>query len=103
MYRDDIKAALIKSASDAEPAVRGEAICGLVSLDRPLALSLAQRELKAACVSAMIFEAAEELADDSLVEDLVHFQDRSDNSLVDGLAADALRACRGLPNERNIE
>ena len=95
--RPEVFAALVKSADDTDEAVRGEAISGLVHLDRALALTLVQRELRSESVNACIFEAAEKLADPSLIEDLEYFQEPGDSSFVDSLAAAALAAC-----ERNL-
>lgn len=91
--RPDVRKALITAAGDEDMYVRGEAILGLIDIDPILGLKLVRRELKAEFVAAAVFEAAERLADPSLIDDLEHFQWESEKKVMDGLASDALQAC----------
>ena len=95
LNRADVVGALLSAADDPNDFVRGEAIVGLAHLGHKMTLSLVKRELQNQQVQLQIFEAAEILADASLVEHLECFQDDSDNTYVDSQAADALQACKG--------
>ena len=100
--REDVKAALIIAAHDKESCVRIEAACGLVELDRPLALSVIQSELKQDTVISSVFYAAEDLADPSLVEDLREFQNSETGPNDYCKARDALEAClKGIEISQN--
>ncbi len=91
----EVRDALVVAADDPDQYVRGEAIHQLVDRDAATALQLVRRELAADNVCIAIFNAAEELADPSLVEPLRRFQEPSGDSFVDQCAIDALKACEG--------
>ncbi|MEP0391537.1 MAG: HEAT repeat domain-containing protein [Erythrobacter sp.] len=94
LERPDIVAALLTAAEDSDQNVRSEAILGLAKLKHEKAPSLVGLELKKVNASMQIFEAAELLADPTLVNDLEDFQDESDEPFVDEAARRALEACR---------
>ncbi|MEP1422243.1 MAG: lyase [Erythrobacter sp.] len=94
LVRPDILAALLTAAEDVDQNVRSEAILGLAKLKHEKALSLVGLELKKVNASMPIFEAAELLADPTLVNDLEDFQIESDEPFVDEAARRALEACR---------
>lgn len=89
----EVRDALLRAAHDEDPYVSAEAICGLAHIDRQLALPLVRDALKAGSVAAVIFEAAEILADPSLAEPLRPFAEPSGDAYLDSLALDALKAC----------
>lgn len=90
----DILAALLTAAEDADQNVRSEAILGLARIKHDRALSLVGRELKENNAGLPIFEAAELLADPTLISDLEDFQEPSGEPFVDKAAKRALDACR---------
>lgn len=94
MDRPDVRKALLNAASDEVAVVRGEAILGIAQLDRALALSLLQQELKGNVVTIPLMEAAALVADCSLVDDLEAFSAPSEDKWVDQAVDDALVACR---------
>jgi hypothetical protein len=91
----EVREALLRAAKDAEPMVRAEAILALANRDRQLALSFVKKELSVECVYVPIFQAAEIIADASLVDDLRCFTEPSGDSHLDEYAANALAACEG--------
>ena len=101
LQRPDVISALLAAAEDADIDVRSEAILGIALLNRELALPLVQRELGQDRVQAQIFEAAEKLADPSLVDDLEDFQNPSDSNFVDATAGRALIACKSAQERTN--
>lgn len=90
---DEVRAALLEGVKDPDIAVRSEAIRGIALRDRTLALPLVREALSSQVVYAPVFEAAEIVADPTLVDDLRYFAEASDNPYLDGLAQDALIAC----------
>jgi HEAT repeat protein len=94
LRRPEILAALLTAAEDADQSVRAEAILGLAKIKHEKALSLVGRELKRLNATMPIFEAAELLADPTLIKDLEDFQDESDEPFVDEAAKRALEICR---------
>lgn len=90
---DEVRAALLKGVKDPDIAVRSEAIRGLAIRDRALALPFVREALSSRVVYAPVLEAAEIVADPTLVDDLRCFADASDNPYLDALARDALNAC----------
>jgi HEAT repeat protein len=91
---DDVRAALVKAAQDAELSVRGEAVLGLARRDRSLALPLVQAGLAGETVSVAMLEAAEICAHPSLIPDLEVWARPSSNRLADMAATEALIACK---------
>jgi hypothetical protein len=92
--RPDVRQALIAAADDPESCVRAEAIRGLALLDRSVALPLLQRELDGNVVCVPLLEAAETIADPSLIECLEAFSSPSDDAFLDERVTAALEACR---------
>jgi HEAT repeat protein len=90
---EEVRTALLTAAEDPDDSVRAEAILGLAQRDKATALPLLQRELSGQRVALPLFEAAALVADPSLIEDLRAFCDPSDNTYLDELAVEALRAC----------
>ncbi len=90
---DEVRNALIGAAQDQDEAVRAEAILGLAQRDPVVALPFVKSALRGQTVMAPVFEAAVLAADRSLVDDLRHFSEPSDNAFADQLALDALAAC----------
>ena len=90
---DAIRTALLAAAEDENDFVRAEAILGLAQRDKALALPLLRRELGRAHAAVPLFEAAEIVADPSLVEDLRDFAMPSDDASLDEMAGKALIAC----------
>ena len=96
----DIRRALVEAATlDANEDVRGEALVGLAQRDPKLALPLVRKELTRESVSVNTFEAAEILADPSLVDALSCFQDPSGDAYLDSKAEQALKACLDAHND----
>ncbi|HMC90833.1 MAG TPA: lyase, partial [Allosphingosinicella sp.] len=89
----EVRQALIVAAQDEEAIVRAEAISGLASRDRALALPFLRAELAGASVTMPLLEAAALVADASLADDLRAFCLQSGNRFLDELAAKALAAC----------
>ncbi len=89
----EVREALLGAAEDENDYVRAEAILGLAQRDKAVALPLIRRELGHERVAIPLFEAAELLADPSLVDDLRDFALTSDDASLDELANKALRAC----------
>ena len=90
----EVRKALIDAAEDVDNCVRAEAILGLARRDRSLALPLVQRELSGDYALLPVFEAAELLADASLVSLLEHFAGPSDDQYLHRVILSALAACR---------
>ena len=94
--RPDVRQALTAAAADQEGVVRAEAILGLAQLDCSLALPLVQRELAGETVYLSVLEAAEMVADSSLIPDLEAFTRQSSGiNFLDEQAIRALDACKG--------
>ena len=92
---EDVRGALFTQASeDSSAAARAEAILGLAQRAPDLALPLIKRELASGQVTAPFFKAAELIADKSLIVDLCGYASPSGNTHLDGLALDALHACK---------
>jgi hypothetical protein len=91
---DEVREALLGAADDEDGFVRAEAILGLAQRDKALALPLLQRELSGESVALPLFEAACVVADPSLLADLLAFAEPSGNSRLDGLALEAIDACK---------
>ncbi|MEO7563850.1 MAG: HEAT repeat domain-containing protein [Sphingomicrobium sp.] len=94
----DLRKALFAAAEDENDDVRAEAIVGLAKRDKAVALPLLRRELGREHVSVPLFEAAEIVADLSLVDDLRDFAMPSEDVLLDELAAKALTAFEAASN-----
>ncbi|MFM5918372.1 MAG: HEAT repeat domain-containing protein [Novosphingobium sp.] len=92
--RPDVRDALLRSASDENAFVRGEAILGLAHLDRSIALTFLQKELRGEIVTAQLLEAAAIVADKTLVADLEAFAEPSDDPSLDRLVSEAVAACQ---------
>lgn len=90
-----VRAALYSAALDEDEFVRGEAILGIASRDRDLALTLLRAELGRETITRQALEAAIQVADRTLVDGLREFA-MGDDELGD-LARAAIEACSGLP------
>lgn len=88
-----IEVLLTVAAEDLDDVVRAEAILGIAERDRDLARPLLRRALSGAAVCVPILQAAAIVADPCLLTDLREFAGGSGSGWVDGLVADALRAC----------
>ena len=90
----ELRQALLEAAEDKSGVVRAEAIWGLAQRDKVLALPLVKRELELDSVWLPLFEAAELIADPSLVEQLRPFTDPTDDETIDQAAMSAFLACK---------
>ena len=90
----ELRQALLEASEDESGIVRAEAIWGLAQRDKALALSLVKRELEMDFVWLPLFEAAELIADPSLVEQLRPFTDPTDDDSIDQAAMAAFSACK---------
>lgn len=90
-----VRDALLSAADDENEHVRAEAILGLARRQKSAALPFLRRELTHESVPLSLFEAAIIVADPSLTEDLRAFAEPSGDRFLDGIAAEALRACQG--------
>ncbi|MGW8191526.1 HEAT repeat domain-containing protein [Sphingomonas hankookensis] len=89
-----IRDALLTAATtDCSPRVRAEALRGLAQIAPARALPHVRQALSADRVLVNVFEAAEIIADPSLVEALQRWSDPSDDPYLDGLVAAAIAAC----------
>lgn len=89
-----IREALLTAATtDCSPLVRAEALRGLAQLSPALALPHVHQALLADSVLVNVFEAAEIIADPSLLDALRQWSDPSDDPYLDGLVAAAIAAC----------
>lgn len=89
-----IRDALLTAATtDCSPRVRAEALRGLAQIAPARALPHVRQALSADRVLVNVFEAAEIIADPSLVEALQRWSDPSDGSHIDELVAFAITAC----------
>lgn len=79
----EIRAALLVTARDENDFVRSEALVGLASRDRKLALPLVIDALKGEAASVALFQAAGLVADARLVEHLVPRTDPSGDEWID--------------------
>ena len=92
--RSDVRQALLTAAEDSEECVRAEAILGLARRDRKLALPLVRRELEGELEWDQFLEAAQIVADPSLVADLERLSQAPGNASWHERATLALDACR---------
>lgn len=92
--RADVREALARAATDPEPVVRGEAILGIAMLDRDMALPFLQHELRGQIVTIPLLEAAELVADVSLVADLEAFLEPPEDERIEPAIRSAIAACR---------
>jgi len=89
-----IREALLTAATtDCSPRVRAEALRGLAQIAPGLALPHVRQALSAEMALVNVFEAAEIIADPSLVDTLRPWSDPSDDPYLDGLVAAAIAAC----------
>ncbi len=89
-----IRDALLTAATtDCSARVRAEALRGLAQMAPGLALPHVRQALSAEMALVNVFEAAEIIADPSLVDALRPWSDPSDDPYLDGLVADAIAAC----------
>lgn len=79
----DVRAALLAATEDVDPCVRGEALQGLAERDMGCALPLVRRELGRDECSYATFQAAEVVADPSLLEGLHAWVGRGGASWID--------------------
>lgn len=93
----EIRAALLARLDDSDPIVRAEALVGLVQRDRELALPLVAVELQGNDCNVVLIEAAEALADPTLLPSLMAWwADRANPpDRIDKALADAIAACGG--------
>lgn len=93
----EVRAALLERLGDTDAIVRAEALVGLVQRDRELALPLVAAELQGNDCNGVLIEAAEALADPTLLPSLmVWWADRADPpDWIDEALADAIAACGG--------
>ena len=96
---EEVRTALLRASEDEDQYVRGEAIENLVDRDREKAVALVKRELTGGFATVPVLFAAIELADPSLYSFLEPFGDPSEDSYLDGLAQDALNACRPVKRD----
>ncbi len=90
----EVREALLIAAHDEHGEVRAEALSGLAQRDKALALPLVIAELSGERACMPLFEAAETIADPSLVPYLTPWTEPSDNAFLDNLALEALAACK---------
>ena len=89
-----IREALLTAATtDCSPRVRAEALRGLAQMAPALALPHVHQALSSEMVLVNVFEAAEIIADPSLVDALREWSDPSDDPYLDELVATAITAC----------
>ncbi len=89
----EIREALLSAANDENDVVRAEALVGIASRDRKLALPLVLKALSSEWAGMPLFEAAALVADPALVDVLKSWTERSGDEWLDGLGCDALAAC----------
>jgi hypothetical protein len=89
-----IRSALLAAVRDRDAGVSAEALLGLARRDRQLALPHAIATLCGEQACMAVFEAAEIIADRSLVEYLVPWTEPSGDEWLDDLARAALTACQ---------
>ncbi|WP_067678836.1 hypothetical protein [Tsuneonella dongtanensis] len=90
---DEVRTALMAATKDVDAVVRGEALLGLAMRDRDLALPLVRRELEGDEWGSPTFEAAELLADPSLLGALRRCQGTAKKEWMNREIADAIVAC----------
>lgn len=90
----EVIAALIKATADENDVVRAEALLGIARRDRSLALPLAAQALQEEFASMAVFEAAEIIADPTLVPLLQPWTEESDETFLDDCARRAMSACQ---------
>jgi HEAT repeat protein len=91
----EIRAALLRAASDEDNVVRAEALLGIAKRDPQQALPLALVALSGDQVNMAVFEAAEIIANPQLIDSLHPWTEPSDDPQLDRLAMDAMKACGG--------
>jgi hypothetical protein len=92
---DEVRQALLDAAHDEEGVVRAEVLLGLARRDTALALPFVRKALSAPDAYMAVFEAAELIADASLIDHLRPWTLPSDHEWLDKCAQDALAACEG--------
>ena len=90
----EVREALLNAAGDEDNVVRAEALLGLAQRDKALALPLVKAALLGDVACMPLFEAAETIADPSLVPFLNAWTEPSGDKFLDGCALDALVACQ---------
>ncbi|WP_082730423.1 MULTISPECIES: HEAT repeat domain-containing protein [Sphingomonas] len=93
----EVRAALLERVGDTDAIVRAEALVGLVQRDRELALPLVAAELQGNDCNTVLIEAAEALADRTLLPILMAWWgDRANPpDRIDKALAHAIAACGG--------
>lgn len=91
----EVRAALLNAVADEDEVVRAEALLGLARRDTALALPFALKALAAPSACVAVFEAAELIADPSLIDHLRPWTLPSGNDWLDQSARNALAACKG--------
>jgi hypothetical protein len=91
----EVRAALLNAMADEDDVVRAEALLGLARRDAALALPFALKALAAPSACMAVFEAAELIADPSLIDHLRPWTLPSGNDWLDQSARNALAACKG--------
>ena len=89
----EVRFALLQAVSDENDAVRAEALLGLAKRDPVLALPYAREALAKDYATMPVFEAAELIADPSLVELLQPWTEDSGDTWLDDVARRAVKAC----------
>lgn len=89
----EVRNALLDAVADQDGVVSAEALLGLARRDTALALPFAIKALSAPSACVAVFEAAELIADPSLIDYLRPWVQPSDNGWLDQSARDALAAC----------
>ena len=90
---DEVRKALISATKDVDAMVRSEALLGLAMRDRDLALALVKRELEGDEWEIPVLEAAELLADPSLLEALRRWQGTAEKESTNKEIVRAIAAC----------
>lgn len=89
----EVRAALLAATEDVEACVRGEALQGLAERDKECALPLVRRELERDQCSYATFQAAQIVADPSLLGGLRAWTGRGGASWIDDQVLVAIQAC----------
>lgn len=89
----EIREALLQAAQDEDEDVRAEATLGLAQRDAAVALRFVKDGLTRGAVLIQVLEAAELLAHPSLIDDLSHFIDPSEDPYFDSQARRSFAAC----------
>lgn len=91
----EVRAALFKATNDEDKVIRAEALLGIARRDPQLALPLAVAALSGDQACMAVFEAAEIIADPTLVAFLEPWTEPSEDAWLDQLAMNAMKACEG--------